>query len=169
MSPYETTVNRGETIARFLLTRSPLGALVRRVARLRAPVHAKLLGAFLLIALLLVAMTVMSLQTITRVSRHSQQLDQARERVDASRQIEQAVGVQMNVIRNALVLRDEAPIEGIIRDEKRFADTLARLEGAASPVERQTIQRIRAVEDQLLRTVAEIRRLMKENKTDEAL
>ena len=169
MSSHETTVNRGETIARFLLTRSPLGALVRRVARLRASVHAKLLGAFLLIALLLVTMTVMSLQTITRVSRHSQQLDQARERVDASRQIEQAVGVQLNVIRNALVLRDEATIEGIIRDEKRFADTLARLEGAASPVERQTIQRIRAVEDQLLRTVAEIRRLMKENKADEAM
>ena len=53
---HETTLGRGETIARFLLTRSPLGALVRRVAGLRASVHSKLLGAFLLIALLLVAM-----------------------------------------------------------------------------------------------------------------
>jgi signal transduction histidine kinase len=162
-------VNRGETIARFLLTRSPLGALVRYVARLRVSVHAKLLGAFLLIVLLLVAVTAMSFETITRISRHSRLLDQARERVDASRQIEQAVGVQLNVIRNALVLRDEATIEGMLRDEKRFADTLARLEGAASPVGRETIQRIRAVEDQLLRTVAEIRRLMKENKVDEAM
>jgi hypothetical protein len=56
MSPHRTKVNRGETIARFLLTRSPLGALVRHVARLRVSVHAKLLGAFLMIALLLVAM-----------------------------------------------------------------------------------------------------------------
>ena len=110
-------MNRGETIARLLLTRSPLGALVRRVARLRAPVHAKLLGAFLLIALLLVAMTVMSLQTIMSVSRQSQLLDQARERVDASRQIEQAVGLQMNFTRNALLLRDDAPIESIIREK----------------------------------------------------
>src|SRR4029434_5276489 len=102
-------------IARFLLTRTPLGVAVRHVARLRASVHAELLAAFLLIALLLVAMTAMSLQAITSVSRHSRLLDQARERVDASRQIEQAVGVQMNVTRNALVLRDEATIEGILR------------------------------------------------------
>src|SRR5215813_7209443 len=101
-------------IARFLLTRSPLGALVRRVARLRASVHAKLLGAFLLIALLLVAMTLVSLEAITSVARHSRLLDQARERVDASRRIEQAVGVQMNVIRNALTLRDEATLVGIL-------------------------------------------------------
>ena len=100
---------RGEAIARFLLTRTPLGVVVRRVARLRASVHAKLLGAFLLIALLLVAMTAMSLEAITSVSRHSRLLDQARERVDASRRIEQAVGVQMNVIRNALVLRERPP------------------------------------------------------------
>src|SRR4030095_16246748 len=163
------TVNRGETIARFLLTRSPLGVLVRHVARLRVSVHAKLLGAFLLIALLLVAMTAMSFETITSVTRHSRLLDEARARVDGSRQTEQPVGWQMNVPRNALVLRDEATIEGLLRDEKRFADTLARLEGAASPVVRETIQRIRAVEDQLLRTVAEIRRLMKENKADEAM
>src|SRR5438105_14493664 len=59
---------RGEAIARFLLTRSPLGVVVRYVASLRASVHAKLLGAFLLIALLLVAMTAMSLEAIPRVS-----------------------------------------------------------------------------------------------------
>src|SRR5262245_62734799 len=135
----DTRVGRGEAIARFLLTRSPLGSVVRRVARLRASVHAKLLGAFLLIALLLIAMTGMSLQAIRSVVRHSRLLDQARERVDASRRIEQAVGVQMNVIRNALVLRDEATLVGILHDEERFADTLARLEQAASPAERDTI------------------------------
>ena len=54
----------------------------------------------------------MSLQTITSVSRHSRLLDQARERVDASRQIEHAVGVQMNVIRNALSSGTRAPDRG---------------------------------------------------------
>jgi len=48
----------GERIARLLLTYSPLGRLVRRVARVRASVHSKLLGAFLLIALLLIALGV---------------------------------------------------------------------------------------------------------------
>jgi signal transduction histidine kinase len=162
-------VDRGETIARFLLTRTPLGVLVRHVARLRASVHAKLLGAFLLTALLLVAMTAMSLEAITSVSRHSRLLDQARERVDASRQIEQAVGVQMNVIRNAVVLRDEATLVGILHDAERFADTLARLEEAASPVERETIAKIRAAERQLIKTVEEIRSLIRADKADEAM
>jgi signal transduction histidine kinase len=164
-----TKMDHGETIARFLLTRTPLGALVRRVARLRASVHAKLLGAFLLIALLLVAMTITSLEAIISVSRHSRLLDQARERVDTSRRIEQEVGVQMNVIRNAVVLRDEATFVGILHDEQRFADSLARLSEAASPSERETIEKIRAAEGRLLKTVEDIRSLVRANKADEAM
>jgi signal transduction histidine kinase len=163
------TAGHGETIARLLLTRSPLGSLVRRVARLRASVHAKLLGAFLLIALLLIAMAAMSLQTITSVSRQSRLLDKARERVDAARQIEQAVGVQMNVTRNAVTLRDEGTLEGILREKNRFGDTLARLEGAAPPGEREAIHRLRAAEDQILKTVAQISRLIRDGKADEAM
>ncbi len=165
----ETTLGVGERIAGVLLTRSPLGFLVRRVARIRASVHAKLLGAFLLIAMLLIAITALSLQTIASVSRKSRLLDQARERVDASRQIEQAVGVQMNVTRNAVTLRDEAAIESILREKNRFADTLARLEAAASPGEREAIHRIRAAEDEMLRTVAQIAHLIRNGKADEAM
>src|SRR6185503_15299852 len=159
----------GERFARLLLTRSPLGALVRRVARIRASVHSKLLGAFLLIAMLLIAMGAMSLRAITSVTRQTRLLDQARERVDASRQIEHAVGVQMNVTRNALILRDEGTIEGILREGNRSTDTLARLEGAAPPGERETIQRIRAAENQVATTVAQMARLIQEGKIDDAM
>ena len=165
----ETRRGLGETIARLLLTRSPLGALVGRVARVRASVHAKLLGAFLLIAVLLVAMAAMSLQTIRSVSRNSRLLDQARERVDVSRQIEQAVAVQINVTRNALVLRDETTIQGILNAKTRFSDTLASLEGAASPGERETIDRIRSAEDRMLNTAAQIARLIRDGQSDEAM
>src|SRR5262245_63817396 len=127
----DTRVGRGEAIARFLLTRSPLGSVVRRVARLRASVHAKLLGAFLLIALLLIAMGAMSLQSIASVARHSRLLDQARERVDASRQIEQALSLQMNFTRNALLVRDDATIESVFRENNRFLDTFNRQIGRA--------------------------------------
>jgi signal transduction histidine kinase len=159
----------GETIARLLLTRSPLGWLVRRVEGIRASVHAKLLGAFLLIAVLLVAMTAMSLQTIRSVARHSRLLDQAHERVDVSRQIEQAVSVQINVTRNALVLRDEAAVQGILNAKSRFTDTLAQLEAAASTGEREAIDRIRVAEDRMLSTVAQIGRLIRDGKPDEAM
>src|SRR5688572_12954339 len=140
----------GEKIARLLLAYSPLGPPVRWVARLRASVHSKLLGSFLLIALLLIAMGAMSLQAIASVARHSRLLDQARERVDASRQIEHALGLQMTFTRNALLVGDDATIESIFRENNRFHDTFNRLEGAASADQRETIQRLRIAQDRVM-------------------
>jgi PAS domain S-box-containing protein len=169
VAPAADTPRVADGIPQVLLARSPLGVLVRRVAALRASVHAKLLGAFLLIALLLIAMGAMSLRMITSVSRQSRLLDQARERVDASRQIEQALGVQMDVTRNALLLRDDAAIESILRDKGRFDDALARLEEAAPPGERETIARLRAAQAEALATVGQVAGLIREGKHDEAM
>src|SRR3984893_11321650 len=143
-----------ERIPRLLLAHWPLGPLVRWVARLRASVHSKLLGAFLLIAMLLIAMGVISLQSIATVARHSRLLDQARERVDAARQIEHALGLQMNSTRNALALRDDSTIESMFRENNRFQDTFNSLELGAPPAQRETIHRIRATQDRVMATVA---------------
>jgi signal transduction histidine kinase len=165
----ETTPGLGERIPRLLLAYWPLGPLVRWVARLRASVHSKLLGAFLLIALLLIAMGAMSLQSIASVARQSRLLDQARERVDASRQIEHALGLQMTFTRNALLVRDDATIESIFRENNRFHDTFNRLEAAAPPDQRETIQRLRNTQDKVMATVARIAGLIREDKADEAM
>jgi signal transduction histidine kinase len=165
----ETGPSFGERFARLLLTRSPLGALVRRVARIRASVHAKLLGAFLLIALLLIAMGVMSLQAINSVARQSRLLDQAHQRVEASRQIARTVGAQMNFIRNAVLLRDEATIESILREGDRFGNTLAVLDRSAASEEKEAIQRIREVHTQVLSTVGAVATLIRAGKVDEAM
>jgi signal transduction histidine kinase len=165
----ETRPGPGEKIARLLLAYSPLGPPVRWVARLRASVHSKLLGSFLLIALLLIAMGAMSLQAIASVARHSRLLDQARERVDASRQIEHALGLQMTFTRNALLVGDDATIESIFRENKRFQDTFNRLEAAAPPGQRETIQGIRSTQDKVMVTVARIAELIRDGKTDEAM
>jgi signal transduction histidine kinase len=159
----------GERIPRLLLTYSPLGPLVRWVARLRASVHSKLLGAFLLIALLLIALGAMSLQSIASVARQSRLLDQARERVDATRQIEHALGLQMTFTRNALLLRDDATIESIFRESNRFRDTFDRLEVAAPPEQRDTIRRLRITQDKVMATVARIAALTRDDKVDEAM
>ena len=165
----ETGPSFGERFAHLLLTRSPLGALVRRVARIRASVHAKLLGAFLLIALLLIAMAVMSLQAINSVARQSRLLDQAHQRVEHSRQIARTVGAQMNFIRNAVLLRDEATIESILRESDRFGNTLAVLDQTAAEEEKQAIQRIREVHTQVLSTVGAVATLIRAGKVDEAM
>jgi signal transduction histidine kinase len=165
----ETGPSFGERFAHLLLTRSPLGALVRRVARIRASVHAKLLGAFLLIALLLIAMGAMSLQAINSVARQSRLLDQAHQRVEASRQIARTVGAQMNFIRNAVLLRDEATIESILRENDRFGNTLAVLDRSAASEEKEAIQRIRVVHTQVLSTVGAVATLIRAGKVDEAM
>ena len=159
----------GERIPRLLLASWPMGPLVRSVARLRVSVHSKLLGAFLLIALLLIAMGAMSFRSIASVARQSRLLDQARERVDASRQIEHALGLQMTFTQNALALRDDATIESIFRENNRFRDTFDRLEAAAPPEQRETIQRLRTTQDKVMATVARIAALIREDKADEAM
>ena len=159
----------GERMAHRLLTHSPLGQLVRWVAGIQVSVHAKLLGAFLLVILLFTAMGALSLQTIARMSRQSQLLHQAHERVDSSRQIEHALAMQMNFIAMALLLKNEDTIVNFLRENNRFNSMLARLEEASSPEEEQMIQRIRTAQDEILTTVADIANLIRDGRIDEAM
>jgi signal transduction histidine kinase len=164
-----STLGLGERMAHRLLTRSPLGLLVSWVAGIQASVHAKLLGAFLLVVLLFIAMGALSLQTIAKMSRQSQLLHEAHARVDSSRQIEHALAMQMNFIAMALLLKDEDTIAHFLRENNRFNNTLALLEEAAPPEEEQMIQRIRAAQDEILTTVADIANLIRDGKVDEAM
>ncbi|MGH8057100.1 MAG: ATP-binding protein, partial [Candidatus Entotheonellia bacterium] len=164
-----STPGLSERMAHRLLTRSPLGLLVRWVAGIRASVHAKLISAFLLVILLFMAMGALSLQTIARMSGQSQILQQAHERIDWSRQIEHALTMQMNFIALALLLKDEDTIANFLRENNRFNNMLARLEEAASPEEEQMIQRIRIAQDELLTTVADIANLIRDARIDEAM
>jgi signal transduction histidine kinase len=169
MSAATSRPGLGERMAHRLLTRSPVGLLVRWVAGLQISVHAKLLGAFLLVIVLFIAMGALSLQTIARMSRQSQLLHQAHERVDSSRQIEHALAMQMNFIAMALLLKNEDTIANFLRENNRFNNMLARLEDAAPPEEEQMIQRIRTAQDEILTTVADIANLIRDGKVDEAM
>jgi len=156
-------------VARFLLTGTPLGRLVHRVARIPASVHAKLLGAFLIITLLFIAMGAVSLEIIARVGRQSHLLDKAHLRVDASRQMAHALAMQMHFTAMALLLKDEPTIAKILRENNRFNDTLVRIEQAAPSEEREIIDRIRAAQEQVLTTVADIANFIRDDKLAEAM
>jgi len=137
------------------LLSSPLGALVRAVARVRASVHVKLLAGFLFITLLFIAMSAVSLQTLAATSRTMNRLDQAHEHVDWSRQIEQALAMQMHFSAMALLSRDDPPISLIMRENNRFNDTLARFETVARAEERALIQAIRDAQEDAMASVAD--------------
>ena len=156
-----------DPLAAFLL-RSPLGSLVRAVARIRTSVQRKLLAAFLLVTLLFLLMGAFSVQTIRRMSRHTDWLDDAHQRVDWSHQLQHSLAMQMHLTGMALLVREEAAVANILRENNRFNDTLARIEQAAPEAERQIIQKIRAAQEEAMTVVADIANLVRDGKIDAA-
>jgi signal transduction histidine kinase len=149
---------------------SPLGVLVRAVARVRASVHVKLLAGFLFITLLFIAMIVASLLAAAETSRQTDLLDQAHERVGWSRQIEHALAMQMHFTAMALLSEgaDES-VSLILRENNRFNDTLARLETAARKEERELIQAIRASQEDAMAVVADIANAVRDRRLVDAM
>ncbi len=156
-------------IVHFLLNRSPLGSLVRWVAAIKASVHAKLLAGYLLVTLLVIGIGAMSLQTIAKMASQGQLLDEAHERVHWSQDIQHALAMQINFTAMALLLKSDAMVENILRENNRFNNTLARLEKAAQPEEVELIQRIRAAQGEALTTVADIANLIRDGKVEDAM
>jgi signal transduction histidine kinase len=164
-----TPTGWGVRIAYFFLSRTPLGKLVRWVAGIKSSVHAKLVTGFFIVTLLFIAMGGLSLQVITKMSQHSTFLDEAHKRVEWSRQIQHALALQMNFTAMALLLRDEATVEKILRENNRFNNALALIAEAAIPEEQAVIQRIRVAQGEALTAVADIANLLRDGKMDEAM
>jgi signal transduction histidine kinase len=156
-------------VAAFLLRRAPIGALVRAVAGWRATVHRKLLTAFLLVTLLVLGVGISSLQTANRMSRQLERLQDAHQRVYWSQEIQHSLAMQMHFTAMALIVRDEATVGKILRENNRFNDTLARIEEAAADDERQIIQKIRLGQEEAMTVVADIANLVRDGKTDAAM
>ncbi|MGH7392033.1 MAG: ATP-binding protein [Candidatus Rokuibacteriota bacterium] len=168
-APREATAReRQGRVVTFLLTRSPLGRLVNRVAAIRASVHTKLLVGFLLIALIFIVMAGVSLQTLVVTTDQSRRLDEAHERVEWSQQIEHALARQMHQTSLALLSRDERTIASVLRENNRFNTTLAKLQDAASPDERELIQQIRARQEDAMTAVADIANAIRDGRVDVA-
>ena len=158
-----------ERAARLLLSHTPLGLLVRAVARLRVSVHFKLLAAFMLVTVLVAVMGAMSLEIISTMSTQSEAMHQAHHRVTASRQAQHALAMQMSYTAMALILRDEATIGSILRENNRLNSGLAEIEDAAPSEERGIIQRIRTAQGEVMATVADVANLVRDGKIDEAM
>jgi signal transduction histidine kinase len=152
----------------FLLTRTPLGTFVGWVARVPASVHTKLLVAFLVISLLFIAMAGVSLRTIVRTAEQSLKMHEAHERVEWSQEIDHALARQMHFTALALLVRDEASVARILRENNRFNSTLARLEAVGTQEERDLIQHIRVRQDDVMNAVADIANAIRDGRLDQA-
>ena len=139
-----------------MLARSPLGALVRWVAGIRASLHAKLMGAFLIVTLLFIAMALVNVRTALATATQSRQLDEANQRVAWSQQIEQALARQMHFSVLALLSQDEAAIGRILRENNRFNETLAKLDAAELREQHGLVEQVRASQDEAMAVVADM-------------
>src|SRR5438477_8622204 len=138
------------------MSRSPLGALVRWVAGIRASVHTKLLGGFLIVTLLFITMAVASLLAQVSATRQSRLLDQAHERVSRAQQIEYALARQMHFTVLALLAQDEAAIAKVLRRNNRFNSMLPNLEAEGTTEQQGLIEQIRSSQDDAMATVADM-------------
>jgi signal transduction histidine kinase len=145
-----------EQVATAVLARTPLGALVRWVAGIRASLHTKLMGAFLVVTLLFIAMGAFSVRTILQTSEQTRQLEQAHERVAWSQQIDVALARQMHYSVLALLSQDEASIAKILRENNRFNETLAKLDAAGLPEQHDLVEQIRSGQDEAMVVVADM-------------
>jgi len=144
--------------------RSPLGALVRAVARIRASVHTKLLAAFLVITLLFIIMAVVSFYTLVSATDDSRLLDEAHGRVDWSRQIEHALAKQMHFTDLALLAQDEVAIAKILRENNRFNNLLAKLDAVATAEQKELIEQIRLSQDEAMAVIADLANAIRDGK-----
>jgi signal transduction histidine kinase len=152
-----------EQLALLVQRETPIRAVVRWVAGIRASVHTKLLAAFLLVTLLFIAMAVVSLLTIISTAKQSQLLDEAHELVSLAQQSEQALARQMHYTNLALLSQDEVAIAKILRENNRFNDRLAKVEtaGTADPA---LVEQIRSSQDEAMAVVADMANAIRDGK-----
>ena len=137
---------------------------MRWVAGIRASVHTKLLGGFLVVTLLFITMAVVSLQALVSTTRQSRLLDQAHERVGWSQQIQHALARQMHFTALALLSKDEVAIAKILRENNRFNSMLAKLEAAGTAEQQGLIEQIRSSQDDAMATVADMANALRDGK-----
>jgi signal transduction histidine kinase len=147
-----------------VLSRSAFGWLVSGVARIRASIHTKLLFAFLIITLLFITMAVVSLLMLVNATQQTRLLDQAHERVSWAQQSQYALARQMHFTASALLSKDEAAIERILRENNRFNESLAKLEAAEGTEQRVLIDQIRSSQDDAMGVMADMANAIRDGK-----
>ena len=124
-----------------------LRPLVDAAARIKASVHLKLLSGFLVGALLLVALAVLSLVVIGRMNDRVRDLDQLQEKASRAQQMLYAVTAQSHYRAMALLTSDDK-YNGQIADAKKTFVTLLDAMEQADPADAAAFRDLRAANDQ---------------------
>lgn len=147
----------------------PLTWLVDRVAGIRVSVYAKLLAGFLLGALLLLGMGVLSLGIIGRMSGRVAEMRPLFQQVDLARQMEYEVPAQSHFRGMALLTQDDENNAKIAASKRRFVEKLARVEAEAGAEQSAFFGRVREANDRFAASSAKALDLYRAGNMPESL
>ncbi|MBI2887808.1 MAG: HAMP domain-containing protein [Chloroflexi bacterium] len=134
----------------------PLRPLVDLVAGIQASVHTKLLAGFLLGAVLLLGMAMLSLVVIGRMSQRVGDLNRYQEKVDRARQMEYLVTAQSHFRAMALLTRDDANNDKIAGAKQGFANHLDTVERLSPETPGDFFQRVREADGRFAASSARV-------------
>src|SRR5438067_155114 len=143
--------------------------LVDAVAAIPVSVHAKLLSGFLAGALLLLAMGLLSLVILDRMSQRVEDLALLQEKVDRSRQMEYLVTAQSHYRAMALLTRDDSNNDKIANAKKEFVEHLNAVERMSSPAQGDFFRLVRGANDRFAASSQKVLDLYRAGNIDGAM
>jgi class 3 adenylate cyclase/CHASE3 domain sensor protein len=139
------------------------------IARIRATVHTKLLAAFLVIAVMLVAMGVVSILVIGRMNDQANQLIELQQLNDLSRQGIYGVTAQSHFRAMALITQVDSWNDKIEAAKTEFAKDLDAIEAIGGPGVQASVDRMRTIDERFAEAGAEVLALYGAGDLDRAL
>ena len=146
-----------------------LGPLVYIVARAKASVHTKLLSGFLLGALLLLGMGIMSLMVINRMSDRVSDLTTLQQKVDWSRRMEYQVTAQSHFRAMALLTGDNSNNDKIAAAKNVFLEGLNTVESMSGSDSGDFFRQVREANDRFTASSAGVLQVYLNGNVQDAL
>jgi class 3 adenylate cyclase/CHASE3 domain sensor protein len=139
------------------------------IARIRATVHTKLLGAFLVIAVLLLGMGVMSILVIGRMNAQADELLRLQQLNTHAREAIYGVTAQSHFRAMALITRIDSWNDKIAVAKQAFTEDLDALEAIGGPGVQASVDRMREIDTRFAEAGTEVLRLFEARDIDAAL
>ncbi len=137
--------------------------LPRLVARVPAPVQAKLLAAFLAMVVLLIIVGAVGLEVLAGVNQRAEDLVQLQRKIAAYRQLQHDTTGQLYSVASALLVPDDRTLDGTLRQLNQFGYDLDRLQFVAKD-EVELLGRVREDYEQFIRVVTNAVELIRAGK-----
>jgi signal transduction histidine kinase/CheY-like chemotaxis protein len=144
-----------------------LQPLVDMVSRVPARVQAKLMAAFLAIAVLLIVMGAVGLQVLSGVNQRTDELNKLQRKIEAYRQVQHDITSQLHNVSSAFLSPDEPTLSSTLRQLNQFGYNIDRLQFVAKD-EVELLDRFRQDHDRFTGLVTQVIELIRAGRAPEA-